>query len=33
MEKEELSSIAFVAVSLITGIDIDDKEYLLPAKD
>lgn len=33
MEKVELSRIAFVAVSLITGIDIDDKEYLLPAKD
>ncbi|EJH7015834.1 hypothetical protein NFT50_004403 [Salmonella enterica] len=33
MEKDELSRMAFVAVSLITGIDIDDTEYLLPAQD
>ncbi|EJM7591429.1 hypothetical protein [Citrobacter freundii] len=33
MEKEDLSRIAFVAVSLITGLDIDDTEYLLPTQD
>lgn len=33
MAKEELSRIAFVAISLITGIDIDDTEYLLPSQN
>lgn len=33
MTKEELSRMAFVAISLITGIDIDDTEYLLPSQD
>ncbi|HDH0829070.1 TPA: hypothetical protein PIQ33_002752 [Klebsiella oxytoca] len=33
MTKEELSRMTFVAVSLITGIDIDEAEYLLPSQD
>ncbi|ENA2701212.1 hypothetical protein ABF088_001540 [Salmonella enterica] len=33
MAKKDLSRMAFVAISLITGIDIDDTEYLFPSQD